>query len=91
MACLHFGQETGCTASHTVSYSCSAWQASGPLEQRPEQEMFYSCPSVSAEAFFKAVSNQLASLEGQGSPHASSLERQLEQTLEVAQAVQASL
>lgn len=66
-----------------------ACQASGPLEQRKEQEMFYSCPSVSAEAFFRAVSSQLASLEG--SSYASSPESQLKQTHEVAQAVQASL
>lgn len=68
-----------------------ACQASGPLEQRPQREMFYSCPSVSAEAFFRAVSNQLASLDGEGSPYASSPEIQLKQTHEVAQAVQASL
>lgn len=52
--------------------------------------MFYSCPSVSAEAFFEAVSNQLAGLEAEGSPYAGSLESQLDQTIEVAQAVQAS-
>ncbi|KAL3155320.1 hypothetical protein ABBQ38_010884 [Trebouxia sp. C0009 RCD-2024] len=66
-----------------------ASQASGPLEQRKEQEMFYSCPSVSAEAFFRAVSSQLASLEG--SSYASSPESQLKQTHEVAQAVQSVL
>ncbi|KAL3138478.1 hypothetical protein ABBQ32_006268 [Trebouxia sp. C0010 RCD-2024] len=66
-------------------------QASGPLEQRPQREMFYSCPSVSAEAFFRAVSNQLASLDGEGSPYASSPEIQLKQTHEVAQAVQSVL
>lgn len=68
-----------------------ACQASGAFEQRPEQEVFYSCPSLAAEAFFEAVSNQLAILEGEGSPYAGDLVRQLEQTVEVAQAVQASL
>ena len=71
-----------------VPFAC---QASGPLEQRTEQEMFYSCPSLSAEAFFEAVSNQLEGLEGEGSPYVGNLESQLEQTIEVAQAVQASL
>ena len=65
-------------------------QPSGPLEQRTEQEVFYSCPSLSAEAFFEAVSRQLAGLEGEGSPYVGKLESQLEQTIEVAQAVQAS-
>lgn len=71
-----------------VLFAC---QVSGPLEQRPEQEVFYSCPSLSAEAFFEAVSNQLARPEGEGSPYFGNLESQLEQTIEVAQAVQASL
>lgn len=66
-------------------------QTSGPLEQRTEQEIFYSCPSLSAEAFFEAVSRQLAGLEEESSPYAGKLESQLEQTVEVAQAVQASL
>lgn len=69
-----------------VPFAC---QASGALEQRTEQEMFYSCPSLSAEAFFEAVSKQLAYLEGEGSPYVGNLESQLEQTIEVAQAVQA--
>ena len=51
--------------------------------------MFYSCPSASAEAFFEAVSSQLAGLDS--SAYAGSLSSQLEQTIEVAQAVQASL
>lgn len=68
-----------------------ACQASGDFEQRPEQEVFSSCPSLSAEAFFEAVSSQLATLEAEGSPYAGNLVRQLEQTVEVAQAVQASL
>jgi len=56
------------------------------VEQRSEQEIFYSCPSASAEAFFEAVSNQLAGLET--SAYADTASTQLEQALELAQAVQ---
>ena len=78
-----------CKLQHEQLFTeCCAQQANGSLEQRSEQEMFYSCPSTSAEAFFEAVSNQLAGLEGSSS--AASLHSQLEQAVEVAQAVQAS-
>ncbi len=63
-------------------------QMSGPLEQRSEQEVFYSCPSTSAEAFFEAVSSQMAGLET--STYAATPSTQLKQAIEVAQAVQAS-
>jgi len=61
-------------------------QVSAPVEQRSEQEIFYSCPSTSAELFFEAVSNQLAGLET--SAYADTASTQLEQALELAQAVQ---
>ncbi|KAL0051061.1 hypothetical protein WJX82_001259 [Trebouxia sp. C0006] len=64
---------------------CAA-PVSAPVEQRSEQEIFYSCPSASAEAFFEAVSNQLAGLET--SAYADTASTQLEQALELAQAVQ---
>ncbi|DBB00160.1 hypothetical protein WJX77_011844 [Trebouxia sp. C0004] len=64
---------------------CAA-PVSAPVEQRSEQEIFYSCPSTSAEAFFGAVSVQLAGLET--SAYADTASTQLEQALEVAQAVQ---
>ncbi|KAA6422712.1 MAG: hypothetical protein FRX49_07247 [Trebouxia sp. A1-2] len=64
---------------------CAA-PVSAPVEQRSEQEIFYSCPSTSAEAFFEAVSNQLAGLET--SAYADTSSTQLEQALELAQAVQ---
>jgi hypothetical protein len=67
-----------------VAFSCL--QVSAPVEQRSEQEIFYSCPSASAEAFFEAVSNQLAGLET--SAYADTASTQLEQALELAQAVQ---
>lgn len=72
-----------------VSISCGVRQVSGPLEQRSEQEVFYSCPSTSAEAFFEAVSSQLAGLET--SAYADTPGTQLEQALEIAQAVQANI
>lgn len=59
------------------------------MEQRSEQEVFYSCPSTSAEAFFEAVTSQLAGLED--STYAATPSTQLEQAVEIAQAVQASL
>lgn len=64
-------------------------QVSQPVEQRSEQEVFYSCPSTSAEAFFEAVTSQLAGLED--STYAATPSTQLEQAVEIAQAVQASL
>ena len=63
-------------------------QVAGTLEQRSEQEVFYSCPSSSALAFFDAVSSQVAALEE--SPYASNPSSQLEQVVEVVQAVEVS-
>lgn len=63
-------------------------QAVGTLDQRSEQELFYSCPSSSALAFFAAVSAQVAALED--TPYASNPSSQLQQVVEVVQAVEVS-
>ena len=63
---------------------------SGPVERRSEQEMFYSCPSTSAVAFFQAVSSscQMEALEQ--SPYANNPGKQLREVVEVIQAVKVS-
>ena len=63
-------------------------QASGTPEEWAPQDIFYSCPSTSAEAFFEAVSRQLATLQSNTRSISTGIE--LEQTLELASAVKAS-
>ena len=63
-------------------------QTAGGTDQRAPADVFYSCPSISAEAFFEAASCQLSTLGTETISTDPSVE--LEQTLEVAQAIQAS-
>ena len=66
-------------------------QMSGPLERRSEQDMFYSCPSTSAVAFFQAVSSCCHTAALEQSTFANNPGQQLREVVEVIQAVKVCL